>query len=174
LIGGATTSVAHTAVKIVPNYTGAIVHVKDASRVIGVANQLLDADKSAEYKDLVQQEYASVRRRHADKKPRRELLSLEKARENKFIGNWSVYVPPKPKMVGVKIFEDYDINALVDSIDWTFFFRAWDMCGKYPEILTDKDMGEAARNLFEDGKELLKKIIDEKIVIEQAVIGFLT
>jgi len=171
LIGGATTSKMHTAVKILPKYNGAVVHVKDASRVIGVANNLLNPDKCDDYIKEIKTEYEKVRQRHLNKKSTDTLHSIEQARQHKLILNWKQYTPPKPSFIGIKTFEDYTLSELVEFIDWTFFFRAWELAGKFPDILTDEVVGESATQLFDDAKKMLDDIVRKKLLKAQAVIG---
>jgi 5-methyltetrahydrofolate--homocysteine methyltransferase len=172
LIGGATTSKAHTAVKIDPKFNlDQTVYVADASRAVGVAGKLLGEQKSefiAELKD----EYEKVRVRNAGRKARGTLLSYENAIKAGFKADWNNYTPPKPSFTGTKVFDDYPLESLVDNIDWTPFFISWDLAGKYPRILTDEVVGEAATQLFADAQAMLKKIIDEKLLTAKAVIGF--
>ena len=173
MIGGATTSKAHTAVKIEPHYQNNIsVYVTDASRSVSVATALLSETKRDEFVKKTQEEYEVVRERRKNKKARTKLLSYGSACENKQKNDWSTYTPPTPTFTGVKVFEDYSLETLVDYIDWTPFFITWDLVGKYPKILSDEIVGEAATNLFNDAKQMLKQIIDQKLLKAKAVIGF--
>ena len=170
LIGGATTSRAHTAVKIEPNYQGATVYVTDASRSVGVVGQLLSAEVREQYIANIHQEYEQVRERHKGRKAKSRQYTLEKARDNKFV--WSDYEPVTPEFLGVKVIEHFPLDTLVWYIDWTPFFQTWELAGKYPKILDDAVVGEQARSLFEDAQEMLKKIISEQWLTARAVIGF--
>jgi 5-methyltetrahydrofolate--homocysteine methyltransferase len=170
MIGGATTSRAHTSVKIEPNFTGVTVYVADASRAVGVASNLLSADLKDNFVKELREEYAEVRERHKGKQATTKQHSLEAARQNKF--NWGNYEPVKPKILGVKVIDDIPLATLVEYIDWTPFFQTWEMAGSYPGILNDKVVGEEARKLFEDAKRMLKSIVAEKWLTAKAVIGF--
>ncbi len=172
LIGGATTSKAHTAVKIDPKFNlDQTVYVADASRAVGVAGKLLGEQKS-EFIAELKEDYEKVRVRNAGRKARGTLLSYENAIKAGFKADWNNYTPPKPNFTGTKVFDDYPLESLVDSIDWTPFFISWDLAGKYPRILNDEVVGEAATQLFADAQAMLKKIIDEKLLKARAVIGF--
>jgi len=172
LIGGATTSRIHTAVKIEPAYSHAVVYVADASRAVGVAGELLSDDRKKEYMQDIKDEYEKMRVQRANRKSKRKSFTLEQARENKFKFDWASYTPPKPTFLGLKTFEDYPLDDLVDVIDWTPFFHAWELAGKYPKILNDEVVGEEASKLFDDAKAMLKTIVDEKWLQARAVIGF--
>ena len=173
LIGGATTSKAHTAVKIDPQYQNSgPVYVADASRSVSVASALMNESQRQTFLQERRDEYAVIRERNANRKPKAAKLSYEQAIANKFDGDWEHYTPPTPAFTGVKVFDDYDINELIDTIDWTPFFISWDLAGKYPKILDDEKVGEAARSLFADGQALLKRLIDENLIQAKAVIGF--
>ena len=141
LIGGATTSRAHTALKIEPNYSQPVIHVVDASRAVGVASQLLSATQKPSYVNKIRQEYIQLRERHKNKKSENEIISIEEARENKFPINWQKYTPPKPTFLGTKVFLDYPLEQLVKYIDWTPFFSTWELAGRYPKILDDEIVG---------------------------------
>jgi 5-methyltetrahydrofolate--homocysteine methyltransferase len=171
LIGGATTSRAHTAVKISPNYDHGVVYVTDASRAVGVAGALISEEKRGDYLSNIASDYAKVRESYNKNKGASPRLPIKAARENKFSIDWSNYTPPKPAFLGVKAFRDYDLATLVDYIDWTPFFSAWDLYGKYPQILDDKVVGEPARALFEDAQKMLKRIVAEKALTAHGVIG---
>lgn len=172
LIGGATTSKTHTAVKIEPELTGApTVYVTDASRAVGVVGNLL-GDAKQNYWDGLKTDYAKTRETHLAGQTKKARASLEDARANAFDPGWEGYVPPRPTFTGTKPFEDYDLAALRDFIDWTPFFATWEMKGRYPGILESKAYGEAARDLFADANTMLDKIIAEKWVKAKAVIGF--
>lgn len=173
LIGGATTSKAHTAVKIDPQYSNdAVVYVTDASRAVGVATTLLSKEMKPEYTRKLREEYAEVRERTANRSARTERLTYEQAIAAKPQFDWAGYQPPVPSFTGVKVLDDIDLNVLVEYIDWTPFFISWDLAGKYPRILTDDVVGEAATTLFNDAQEMLKKLIDEKLIKSRAVLGF--
>lgn len=173
LIGGATTSRAHTAIKIEPHYTsGATVHVVDASRAVGVATQLLSETAREEFIKNTRNEYEKLRERHLNKKSENEFVSLADARANKFATDWTQYRPPRPKFLGVRSFADYSLAELSQFIDWTPFFQTWELAGRFPNILNDAIVGETARNLFNDAQAMLKKIISEKWLKANGVIGF--
>ena len=151
LIGGATTSKVHTAVKINPNYSrGQTIYVTDASRAVGVASKLMSREANGEFIKDVREEYVKMAERHAAGRKPANRLPLAEARKNKFLIDWSRYSPPKPLLSGVKKFESYDLNELVDYIDWSPFFQTWELTGKYPSILNDKIVGASARELFDD------------------------
>ena len=173
MIGGATTSKAHTAVKIEPKYSNdAVIYVTDASRAVGVATQLLSKELKAGFIEKTRAEYVEVRERTSARSARTERLSYSAAIAKKPQFDWAGYQPVKPTFTGVKVLEDIDLNVLVDYIDWTPFFISWDLAGKYPRILTDEVVGEAATSLFNDAQELLRKLIDEKLIRSRAVFGF--
>ena len=173
MIGGATTSKAHTAVKIEPQYDQApIIYVPDASRSVSVASALLSENQYESFWQQRKDEYAVVRERVKNRKPKAKPLSYEAAKANAPTIEWDNYAPPKPSFQGIKVFEDYPLEDLVDTIDWTPFFISWDLAGKYPKILDDNVVGEAARSLFDDAQIMLKKLIDEKLLTAKAVIGF--
>ena len=164
LIGGATTSRTHTAVKIAPNYKHPVVHVVDASRAVGVATSLLSDELRPAFVKDVADDYAVLRDRHANKKSV-PLLELEVARANKFQGcngEFANYSPPKPKQLGVQTLKEYPLSALVPYIDWTPFFLVWDLAGNYPKILDDEIVGIEAKRVFKDGQAMLKRIVSEK------------
>uniref|UniRef100_UPI0015C66CB7 vitamin B12 dependent-methionine synthase activation domain-containing protein n=1 Tax=Crenothrix polyspora TaxID=360316 RepID=UPI0015C66CB7 len=170
MIGGATTSRAHTAVKIEPHYKGATVYVTDASRGVGVASNLLSADLKDEFMRSTRAEYSEVRERHKGKESKTKQHSLEEARRNKF--NWGDYEPVIPLFLGVKVIDDVPLATLVDYIDWSPFFQTWEMAGSYPKILDDKVIGTEARKLFNDAQTMLKQLVDEQWLQARAVIGF--
>jgi 5-methyltetrahydrofolate--homocysteine methyltransferase len=170
LIGGATTSRAHTAVKIEPNYHGPVIYVTDASRSVGVASNLLSDDFKAAFVEKTREEYKEVRERHKGRKAKAKQHSLEDARNNKFL--WKDFEPCKPSFLGTKVFDNFPLDTLVWYIDWTPFFQTWELAGKYPKIFDDKIVGVEARKLFEDAQSMLKKIINEKWLKARAVIGF--
>jgi len=185
LIGGATTSRVHTAVKIEPNYHGTTVYVKDASRAVGVAQNLVSEDNKAAYVAEVKAEYEKVREMHAGKQRKTEWLTLEQARANKIAIDWAGYVPPRPAIINELshgggqdsghaqlVFNDFPLGDLVDYIDWTPFFKTWELAGSFPKILDDEVVGEHARQLFDDAQKMLKQIIEEKWLRAAAVVGF--
>ncbi|MBF0220131.1 MAG: methionine synthase [Gammaproteobacteria bacterium] len=172
LIGGATTSKAHTAVKIAPHYHNApIVWVKDASRAVGVAQKLVSPGQREGYAAELQQEYAEVRARYADKHQAANLVGLAAARQNRLVLDWQNYQPPRPQKIGVTLFDEINLQELVDFIDWTFLFHAWELKGRYPHILSDAQKGEEARKLFDDARHMLRQIIDEKWLTARAIVG---
>ena len=173
MIGGATTSKAHTAVKIDPHYKNdAVVYVTDASRAVGVATTLLSKELKPAFATKTREEYAMIRERTANRSARTERLTYANAIAAKPQFDWSDYSPVKPTFVGRKVLEDIDLRTLVDYIDWTPFFIAWDLAGKYPRILKDEVVGEAATALFGDAQAILNKLIDEKLIKARAVFGF--
>ncbi|WP_071871267.1 methionine synthase [Atopomonas hussainii] len=173
MIGGATTSKAHTAVKIEPQYKNdAVIYVTDASRAVGVATSLLSKELKPDYVQKIRDEYTVVRERTANRSARTERLPYSDAIANKLDFDWQGYQPPKPSFTGVKVLEDIDLNELVPYIDWTPFFISWDLAGKYPRILQDEVVGEAATSLFNDAQAILTKLVDEKLIKARAVLGF--
>jgi 5-methyltetrahydrofolate--homocysteine methyltransferase len=172
LIGGATTSPAHTAVKIEPRYAGPVIYVKDASRSVGVAQALIEPDTRAAIVEKTRKDNARRRDQHANKKRLAPSLSLSQARARKHAIDWSGYMPPVPTFTGNRVFDDVDLAVLRDYIDWMPFFNAWEFHGKFPQILQDTTVGEAATSLFNDATEMLDKIIAEKWLTARAVIGF--
>ena len=171
LIGGATTSKAHTAVKIDTQYSASVVHVNDASRAVTVLGNLLQKDSSEAYKALVKNDYSSFREKFLNRGKLKEYLSLEDARKNKFQIDWDASEIIKPNKLGVEVISEMDLSLLEKFIDWTPFFRTWDLHGKYPEILSDKIVGEQASELFDDARSMLKKIFNEKLLKAKAVFG---
>jgi len=173
MIGGATTSKAHTAVKIDPQYNNdAVVYVTDASRAVGVATTLLSKELKPAFVDKTREEYAMIRERTANRSARTERLSYAQAVANKPQFDWAGYTPVKPSFTGRQLLEDIDLRTLAEYIDWTPFFIAWDLAGKYPRILEDEVVGEAATSLFSDAQAMLNKLIDEKLIRARAVFGF--
>lgn len=172
MVGGATTSRAHTAVKIDPNYKFGTVWVKDASRAVGVAQNLISEGLKPEFIENLKNEYKGVREAHAGRHAKTKWLSMNDARKNKIKINWKGYVPPKPTFTGTKVFDDYSLEALAERIDWTPFFHTWELKGSYPRILEDAEKGVEARKLLTDAEKMLKKIIAEKWLTARAVIGF--
>jgi 5-methyltetrahydrofolate--homocysteine methyltransferase len=172
LIGGATTSRVHTAVKIEPNYTsGVTVYVTDASRAVGVCNNLLSSTLHDSYVAGIKADYAKTRELHANKKPQGARYRLADARAHGLKTDWANYIPPKPSFIGVQALSDYSLAEISPYIDWTPFFQTWELSGRYPKILNDEVIGEAARNLFHDAQAMLKRIIDEKWLGANAVFG---
>ena len=173
LIGGATTSRVHTAVKIDPRYShGPVVHVHDASRAVGVVGSLLSSNSRAAYMDEVRAEYHKVASAHAKAEEAKQRLPLAAARANRFQVDWSGFEPLKPTFLGTRVFENFDLEVLSHYIDWTPFFQTWELRGRYPQILDDPAQGETARALFADAQAMLKRIIAEKWFRPKAVIGF--
>ncbi|HEY6893415.1 MAG TPA: methionine synthase [Rhodanobacteraceae bacterium] len=172
LIGGATTSRAHTALKIEPHYKSPTVWVKDASRAVGVAQSLISKELVDEFLAKVRSEYAEIRERHKDKSGAKKLVALDKARAQRFDGGWASYVPPKPNQPGVTVFDDYPIAELIERIDWTPFFNAWELSGRFPAILDDAIVGKQATELFRDARAMLDRIVAEKWLTARGVIGF--
>ncbi|WP_415501060.1 dihydropteroate synthase, partial [Aequorivita lipolytica] len=171
LIGGATTSKAHTAVKIDTEYECAVVHINDASRAVTVVGDLLKRETSASYKDNLKTEYNTFRQDFLKRQKVKIYLPISEARKNKYQIDWNTSEITKPKQLGVQALKDFDLSLLEEFIDWTPFFRSWELHGKYPNILTDKVVGEQASELFEDAKKMLQKIISEKLLEARAVFG---
>lgn len=171
LIGGATTSKAHTAVKIDTEYENAVVHVNDASRAVTVVGDLLNKRSNQKYVSDLKEDYSKFRDGFLKRTKKKEYLSIEEARKNKYQINWSTSEIKKPKQLGIQVIEDFDLKKLESFIDWTPFFRSWDLHGKYPAILKDEVVGEQATSLFKDAQELLKKILNEKLLGAKAIYG---
>jgi 5-methyltetrahydrofolate--homocysteine methyltransferase len=172
MIGGATTSKAHTAVKIEPRYNNdVVVYVPDASRSVAVATQLLGLGKDNFVREL-QEEYVVVRERVANRKPRERQLSYVEAIANAAQFDWQSYQPPRPTFLGTRVFDDFPLEKLLDTIDWTPFFITWELAGKFPEILEDKVVGTQASELYRDAQLMLKRIVDEKLLTAKAAVGF--
>jgi len=172
MIGGATTSRAHTALKIEPHYKSPTVWVKDASRAVGVAQSLVSKELVDNFIAKVKAEYAEVRERHRNRGSGKSLVSLEKARGQRYTTDWAAYEPPQPKQPGITVFNDYDLAELRQYIDWSPFFNAWELAGRYPAILTDEIVGTQATELFKDAQVMLDKLIAEKWLTARGVIGF--
>ncbi|MBP7532720.1 MAG: B12-binding domain-containing protein, partial [Ottowia sp.] len=170
LIGGATTSRVHTAVKIAPHYDGPVLYVPDASRSVGVAQGLL-GEQAAQYWADVRADYERVRHQHANKK-QVPLWPLAKARANKTRIDWAGYQPPQPKFIGRRVIRNIDLAELLPFIDWTPFFQTWDLAGKFPAILTDEVVGEEATRVYNDAQAMLKKIVDGRWLTAHAIVGF--
>ena len=172
LIGGATTSRMHTAVKIAPKYDNGVVHVLDASRSVTVAGSLLSKEQKTDFLSGITNEYIKLANDFANKKTAKQYLGFTEAQANKVKINWQNYVPPTPEFTGVRSFNNVDLRELVDYIDWQPFFIAWEMHGKFPQILTDEIVGKEATKLYHDARALLEKIISGKWLRANAVIGF--
>ena len=170
MIGGATTSRVHTAVKIAPHYEGPVIYVPDASRSVGVAQNLVSENANTYLQDLAV-EYEEVRQRHAGKKAL-PLISLADARAAKPKIDWQAYTPPRPKFIGRRLFKNYDLSELAQFIDWTPFFQTWSLFGQFPAILDDKVVGEQARKVYADGQSMLKKIVEGRWLTANGVLGF--
>jgi 5-methyltetrahydrofolate--homocysteine methyltransferase len=172
LIGGATTSKVHTAVKVAPNYNkGPVIHVVDASRAVGVVSKLLSERSKEAFGAEIQTEYEKIRRLRANGDRRKRLLTIEEARQHRLQLDWQNYTPPTPQKQGHTLFDDYDLAEISAYIDWSPFFATWELRGKFPAILDDPVAGEAARNLYKDAQALLEKIIEKKWLTAKAKIG---
>ncbi len=170
LIGGATTSRAHAAVKIAPNYSNTVVHVNDASRAVTVVGNLLNSQRKL-FKSQLREEYDKFREQFLNRSRQKTYISIEAARKNKFEVDWQNTEILKPRQSGIQVIEDFDIRQLQNYIDWSPFFRSWDLHGKFPDILKDEVVGEQASELFKDAKVLLNRIFDEKLLEAKAVFG---
>jgi 5-methyltetrahydrofolate--homocysteine methyltransferase len=170
MIGGATTSRAHTAVKIAPEYKETVVHVNDASRAVTVATNLLQSETKTAYAKTVREEYDQLREGYLNRSREKNFLSIEEARKNKLQLNWKNYHPTKPNFIGTKTVE-VELSELVDFIDWTPFFQSWELFGKYPAILTDEIVGQQASDLFEDAQKMLQQIVNEKWLTAKGILG---
>jgi 5-methyltetrahydrofolate--homocysteine methyltransferase len=171
LIGGATTSRVHTAVKIAPHYEGPVVYVPDASRSVGVCSDLLSHERAAAFVAELEADYVRVRAHHAAKKAT-PLVSLAEARANKTPIDWGAYTPPAPKFIGRRLLKNQDLAEIAEVIDWGPFFQTWELAGPYPAILTDEIVGESARRLFSDGKRMLRRIVEGRWLRANGVVGF--
>ena len=171
LIGGATTSRAHTALKIAPHYGAPTVWVKDASRAVGVVQSLISPELRPAFVAANDADYAEIRARHANRGDAKRLVALDKARAQAFDGGWDTYVPPTPRRPGLHVFDDYPLDELLPVIDWTPFFNAWELFGKYPAILSDEVVGAQASELFADAQAMLRRIVEEKWLTAKAVFG---
>jgi 5-methyltetrahydrofolate--homocysteine methyltransferase len=172
LIGGATTSRVHTAVKIAPHYEGPVVYVPDASRSVSIASSLLSDEGAAKYLDELKADYDRIRVQHANKKAQ-PMVTLAEARANKTKIDWPGYQPVKPKFIGRRVFKNFDLNELANYIDWAPFFQTWDLAGPYPAILNDEIVGESARRVFSDGKSMLARLIQGRWLQANGVIAML-
>lgn len=171
MIGGATTSPVHTALRIEPEYSENVVWVKDASRAVGIARALCQPESRQELLQQTAKDFAALRERRAQKSRREPPVSLQQARENKLAIDWSKGVPPGPQNPGITVLQNIPLANLIDTIDWTPFFQTWELAGRYPQILQDEVVGEVARNLFQDAKNMLQRIVDEKWLTASAVFG---
>ena len=172
MIGGATTSRAHTAVKIEPHYHGVSVYVTDASRSVGVLSNLMDKSAANDYQQKIREEYAEVRERHKGRQSTKRQLNLDDARQNASTNDWSQYTPVKPSFLGTKVLNDFPLDEIAKFIDWSPFFQTWELVGSYPKILEDEIVGQHAKDLLKDAKIMLQKIIDEKWLTARGVFGF--
>jgi 5-methyltetrahydrofolate--homocysteine methyltransferase len=171
MIGGATTSRIHTAVKIEPHYSQPVVHVLDASKSVGVASSLISPTQKEAFAKKIRAEYEEMRERHKGKQVTKNYLPIADARKNALHLDWDNYTPPQPLTEGVTVFNDYPLSELAEYIDWTPFFNTWELYGKFPQILTDPVVGETATKLYEDAREMLDKIIQEKWLTAKGVFG---
>lgn len=171
LIGGATTSKAHTAVKIDPHYKSAVVYVPDASRAVTVVGDLLQPDRSAGYKESLKSDYDAFRTKFLQRAKTKDYVGLSEARANKFKIDWNATPIPVPRKLGVQVLESIDLRKLEPYIDWTPFFRSWDLHGRFPDILSDSVVGTQATQLYDDARKMLRKIIREKLLMAKAVFG---
>ncbi len=172
LIGGATTSRAHTAVKIEPSYSGPVVHVLDASRSVGVSSSLMSAEQRDGFVASVRADYAEAREKHQGKTKDAERRPLAEARQHRHRIDWSKVTPPRPSFLGVKTFDDYSLSELTIRIDWTPFFRTWELAGTFPQILEDPKIGESARQLYDDARAMLDRIVQQGLLQARGVLGF--
>ncbi|WP_303812156.1 methionine synthase [Apibacter mensalis] len=170
MIGGATTSKIHTALKIAPKYSHTVVHVLDASKSVTVASSLLSS-QSEDFKKKISEEYAHLREGYLNRSTEKEYLTLEQARKNKLTIDWNQYIPCKPKQLGVQVFSSIHLEDLTEYIDWQPFFRTWQLTGKYPDLLSDEVTGEEATKLYHDALQMIEKVIAEKLLQPKAVIG---
>ena len=171
LIGGATTSKVHTAVQIEPAYSGSTIHVRDASRSVGVVSHLMSTERQQAFTEQTREEYAEIRERRAKNRQQANLLPFAIAQERRFTLDWRNYQPSTPCLLGTKVFEDYPLAELVDYIDWSPFFTTWGLRGKYPNILENPEVGKEARKLLKDAETLLRIIVEDKRFQARAVIG---
>lgn len=171
LIGGATTSEIHTAAKISPNYSHPVIHVKDASKSVGVVSNLLSSENRERFIEKIRIDYDKIRQSHLSQRSAKQYITLAEARKNKLTVDWKKAIITKPVHIGNKYFSDYPLEKIARYIDWTFFFHAWKLNGKYPAILNDPVKGTEAKKLFDDGQVLLKKVIDDKMLTAKGVIG---
>jgi 5-methyltetrahydrofolate--homocysteine methyltransferase len=172
LIGGATTSRLHTAVRIAQEYDHGVIHVLDASRSVTVAGNLLNKENKPDFLSSIKSEYEKLKNDFGNKRSAKVLLPFEQVQQNKFPIDWEKFSPAKPAFTGVKVFEDYDLNEIYEYLDWQPFFIAWEMHGKFPQILSDEKIGAAATKLYEEAQVFLKKVIKEKWLTAKGVVGF--
>jgi len=172
LIGGATTSRLHTAVRIAQEYDHGVIHVLDASRSVTVAGNLLNKETKADFLSAIKNEYEKLKNDFGNKRSAKVLLPFSQVQKNKFPIDWNNFSPVKPTFTGVKVFDDYDLNEIYEYLDWQPFFIAWEMHGKFPQILSDEKIGPAATKLYEEAQAFLKKIIKEKWLTAKGVVGF--
>jgi 5-methyltetrahydrofolate--homocysteine methyltransferase len=170
MIGGATTSRVHSAVKIAPNYSHTVVHVNDASKAVTVVGNLLNKDNQ-NYKDRIRKEYDSFKDQFLKRNREKEFLSINEARNNRLKVDWNTCNLSRPNNLGIEIIEDLDLSVLLDFIDWAPFFRSWELYGKFPAILKDEVVGEQASTLFHDAQSLLKRVVEERLLKARAVFG---
>ncbi|WP_342646466.1 methionine synthase [Mucilaginibacter sp. CSA2-8R] len=172
IVGGATTSRIHAAVKIAPNYSGPAIHVLDASRSVTVCSTLMSKDNRDEYIQNIKLEYEKAREAHLNKRSDKRFLSIDEARSNKYQIDFKTFAPVKPSFTGTKVFEAFSLKELVPYIDWTPFFHTWELRGSYPKIFDDKNVGIEAKKLFDDAQQMLQKVIDQNLLQASGVIGF--
>jgi 5-methyltetrahydrofolate--homocysteine methyltransferase len=171
LIGGATTSRMHTAVKVAPKYSGPVIHVLDASRSVPVAGQLIGEKTHKNFTEQIKSEYSQLSIQHAARQSEKNILSFKECLTNKLTLNWDRYTPPKPKKTGVELLEDFDLSVLKEYIDWTPFFSTWELKGKYPNIFKDVYVGEEAKKLFKDAQLMLDQLISKKLLKANGIVG---
>ena len=171
LIGGATTSRAHTAVKIAPHYGSSTIHVLDASRAVGVVNSLLNEKSRSDFDATTRADYARLREEYAGKNRAKKLLPIEQARANRTPIDWSAYQPPAPEFTGARVIEP-SIKKLIEFVDWSPFFHAWELRGRYPAIFDDPTVGEQARELFDDTQKILDQIVKDESLQARGAFGF--
>jgi 5-methyltetrahydrofolate--homocysteine methyltransferase len=171
LIGGATTSRAHTAVKIAPNYSGPLVYVPDASRAVGVVASLLSETQTVAFAAAAREEYAVLRAEHLAREETTNRFPIDEARAHPAPVHWDGYTPPAPQKLGLTVYEDYPLADLVERIDWTPFFQAWEISGTFPKLLDDPTVGESARTLYEEAQAMLRRIVEERWLRASAVVG---
>ena len=172
IVGGATTSRIHAAVKIAPNYSGPAIHVLDASRSVTVCSTLMSKDNRDGYINTIKEEYAKAREAHLNKRSDKRFLSIEEARSNKYQIDLETFAPVKPSFTGTKVFEAFPLKELVPYIDWTPFFHTWELRGSYPKIFDDKNVGVEAKKLFDDAQQMLQNVIDHNLLQASGIIGF--
>ncbi|MFI5135224.1 MAG: methionine synthase [Chitinophagales bacterium] len=172
LIGGATTSRIHTAVKIAPQYSESVVHVLDASRSVSVVSNLISKEHRSGFSSKIKKEYEDLREQHLGRRRDKNYVSIQFARENKFKIDWENYSPTKPSFFGNKVFDDFPLEEIRKRIDWTPFFQTWELSGRYPDIFNNPTVGSEAKKLFDDANELLDEVVSKKLLKAQGVIGF--